>query len=211
MKFPFDFSIKLIFRLVLPGFLLTLGFFPVLKIVLQMNGWLDKGEYAFIALIILFGWAIAICDMRIYMLFEGRRYWPTRLRSFFQEREKKRLERALENVKSTDECIRLEGFFNLRNFPQDDYGNYTSPMPSRLGNLLTAFEEYSYTRYGEDSIFYWPRIWLKIDKDTREEIDNSQALADSTLYASFALLLSGGFWLLYSFVKLAIVILLGNW
>jgi hypothetical protein len=209
MKFPFDFSIKLIFRLVLPGFLLSLGVFPVLRIVLRMNGWLDKGEYAFIILIILLGWAIVICDMRVYMLFEGRRYWPRPLRWFFQKREQKRLERVTKNLDSKDERIKLEAFFELRNFPQDDDGNYVSLMPSRLGNLLTAFEGYSFVRYGQDSIFYWPRIWLRIDKDTREEIDNSQALADSTLYASFALFLAGWLWLLYAFAKLVIVI--GDW
>jgi hypothetical protein len=210
MKFPFDFSIKLIFRLVLPGFLLSLGFFPLLNIVLRMNGWADKGEYAFITLIILLGWAITISDMRIYMLFEGRRYWPLPIRRLSQRLEEWRLERAERDAEDDDDRISTEAYVDLQNFPMTEAGDYTVKAPSRLGNLLKATEDYSKRRHGASSIFYWYRIWLKLDKDTREEIDNSQALADSTLYASFALLLSAGLWLLYLLAKYLIVVVLAN-
>jgi flagellar biosynthesis regulator FlaF len=60
----------------------------------------------------------------------------------------------------------------------------------RLGNLITAFESYSNTRYGIDGVFYWNRIWLKLEKDVRDDIDNHQAMADSTVYASFILFIN---------------------
>jgi hypothetical protein len=42
-----------------------------------------------------------------------------------------------------------------------------------------------------DSVFYWYRIWVSLDKDTREEVDNAQSVVDSALYIVFALLTSG--------------------
>jgi hypothetical protein len=212
MKFPFDFSLKLIFRLVLPGFLLSLGFFPLMNVVLRLNGWESRAEYVFVMLVVLLGWAITISDMRIYMLFEGRRYWPGFLKTFMKGREQKRLARLQVNKGNKDKSISAEAYVDLRNFPMptDAGGEYQVLMPSRLGNLLYAFEGYSRRLYGVDAIFYWPRIWLKLDKETREEIDNSQALADSTLYAAFAFLLAGALWLLYALAKFVIVIALAR-
>jgi hypothetical protein len=202
MKLPFDFGIKLVFRLVIPGFFLCLGLLPLLNIVLDLIGWASRFEYAFVVLLIFAGWLITISDMQIYMLFEGRRYWrPARLQNFFQRREQVRLEKLIENAKSADELISREAYFDLRNFPMNEANDYVAKYPSRLGNLLTAFELYSKRTYGMDSIFYWSRIWLKIDKDTREEIDGSQALADSSTYSSFSLYFSAAAWLSYALLR----------
>lgn len=202
MKLPFDFGIKLIFRLVIPGFFLCLGLIPFLNITLDLIGWTSKFEYAFVVLVIFAGWVITICDMRIYMLFEGRRYWPGPVQAFFRKREQARLAKLIERTKSSDELVSKEAYFDLRNFPMNEADDYVAPYPFRLGNLLTAFEQYSSRTYGIDSIFYWPRIWLKIDKDTREEIDSSQALADSTIYTAFAFYISGLAWLSYALLRL---------
>lgn len=191
MKLPFDFGIKLIFRLLIPGFFLSIGFFPILNTILALVGWTSKFEYVFVILIIFMGWLITISDMGIYMLFEGRRFWPNPLKRFFTEREEKRLAGIKEKLKDTNNQTVAEAYFDIRNFPMNAEGDYIALYPSRLGNLLAAFEGYSLRVYGIDAIFYWGRIWLKIDKDTREEIDNSQALADSTVYTSFALVFTG--------------------
>jgi hypothetical protein len=201
MKLPFEFGIKLIFRLVLPGFLLSLGFLPLLNILLKLNGWSDKAEYAFVILIILLGWFITILDMPIYMLLEGRRFWLPPIRRFFTDRENKRLARIKEATRSSDRRIRLEAIVDRQNFPMDQDGEYEVVLPSRLGNLLSAFEGYAERIYGVNAVFYWYRIWLKLDKDVREEVDNMQALADSTTYSSFVLALSGVLWLLYVLAK----------
>jgi hypothetical protein len=203
MKLPFDFGIKLVFRLVIPGFFLCLGLLPLLNITLEMIGWTSRFEYALITLVIFAGWLITISDMKIYMLFEGRRYWwPARLAAFFRSREQARIDRLIASTRSADELISSEAYFDLRNVPMNDANDYVAKYPSRLGNLLTAFELYSKRTYGIDSIFYWPRIWLKIDKDTREEIDGSQALADSTTYSSFSLYFSAAVWLSYALLRI---------
>jgi hypothetical protein len=179
--------------------------------------------------------------MWVYMLFEGRRCWPTFLRREFIRREKLRLSKlegnalALESKalkrkrrylsrleermptlrKTGDKKLierrhRLdtyiettiqrgtEAYVDLSNFPLEDSGQYYATYPTRLGNLLWAFEGYSKRVYGVDSNFFWWRIWLKLDKDAREEIDNRQALADSCIYTSFAFYSTGLVWFIYA-------------
>jgi hypothetical protein len=236
MKLPFDFGVKLIFRLVLPGFILSLGFLPLLRLVLQLEGWSDKWEYAFVVMVILLGWAIVIADMPIYILMEGRRFWPERIRKFAMERLRKRLDElksitqlsfaptdsetsnkpAAKRQQADDDGDERpdaqkisEAWFDVRNsFQMNDKYEYEVVLPSRLGNVIYAYESHSKRSYGLDSIFYWPRIWLKLDKDLREEIDSNQALADSTVYAAFALYTSALLWLLYAVAKFFVFILL---
>lgn len=206
MKLPVDFGVKLIFRLVVPGFLLSLGFLPLLRLVLQLQGWWDKWEYAFVVMIILLGWAIIIADMPIYILMEGRRFWPALLKNWAMNRLKRKLEILQAKTQDTDPQTVAEAWFALRgSFQMNNDGDYEVVLPSRLGNVIYAFEKYSRRTYGMDAIFYWPRIWLKLDKDTREEIDNNQALVDSSVYAAFALYLSAFLWFLYAVAKLMIV------
>ena len=41
-------------------------------------------------------------------------------------------------------------------------GEPAAEWPTRLGNAIAAFEQYSDNRYGLDAIFYWPRIWINL-------------------------------------------------
>lgn len=244
MKIPFEFGIKLIFRLLFPGIILTLGGMPLILTVVDYGGWTKSLEYVLGFTVVFLGWLVTVSDMPIYMLFEGRRYWPSPLRRFFLWRERRRLsgyrkllrlhetgaldwmEREADRIgkrmsgpereretgprferfeelrrTADDRRARLpEAYFDIRNFPMSppDHEVYEARYPTRLGNLMTAYEEYSTWAYGMDSVFYWYRIWLTIDKDTRDEIDNYQALADSTVYTSFALFCSGLLWLAYA-------------
>src|SRR5262249_15870113 len=158
--------VKLIFRLVIPGFLLSLGFLPLLNTGLELFGWTEFNA-AFVTLIILLGWLITISDMSIYMLVEGRRWWPDWIRRVFFARGEVRLRLLVGNSRSTDEFSQIEAYTDLGGqFPMTDDGDYYVAYPTRLGNLLSAFETYSLRVYGLDSIFYWWRIWLKLDKDT---------------------------------------------
>ena len=50
-------------------------------------------------------------------------------------------------------------------------------------------------------MFYWPRLWVLIDKDYREEVDNAQSVVDSTVYISFAFYLSGVTMLVYACIN----------
>ena len=90
------------------------------------------------------------------------------------------------------------------NFPLNKVtGKSEAKFPTRLGNLITAYETYPRVSYGLDAIFYWPRLWTALDKDLREEIDNQQAIADSSIYTSFALWISAFVCLFYAGVRVA--------
>jgi len=201
MKFPFDFSIKLIFRLLFPGAILAAAMAPAVHAVLHGAGVLIQLQYLYPFEVIGWGWLIVLCDMQIYMLFEGRRYWPRVLHTVFirgQERRKDRLARIV----SADEDD-LEAAYDLGLYPIDDGGKPIVTAPTRLGNILDSFETYPEIKYGLDAIFFWYRLWVVIDKDLREEIDNAQSVVDSALYVAFALYASGLAMFAYAIIGLA--------
>jgi hypothetical protein len=204
MKLPFDFGVKLLFRLLVPGFILSLGLFPLVRFILDSGGWALGREYPFWVTVAVSGWLIDISDMAIYTLYEGRRFWPKHLRNLFLSRETRRLERIKQSIKTSEQQGGLgaaEAYFDARRFPLDEDGTYTVLYPSRLGNLMAAYEDYPYRVYAMDSVFYWYRIWLNMDKDAREEYDNKQALADSTIYVSFASYVVGLLWVIWAIIS----------
>ncbi|MCP4698372.1 MAG: hypothetical protein GY862_16190 [Gammaproteobacteria bacterium] len=189
MKLPFAFNLKLVFRLLLPGFVVALGLYPLLHSLLGvLNIDLAAESLLFIAAL-LCGWLFVVLDMQIYMAFEGRRYWfPLfrRLSVWLELRRLKSLLRDLENPRHAREAS-----VELRRFPMNAAGEFYVPCPTRIGNLITAYEDYPQRVYGMDGVFYWYRLWLLLDNDLREELDNQQALADSTLYTAVALKICG--------------------
>jgi len=215
LKLPFDLGIKLIFRLLIPGFLLTLGLYPILATVKERHNWQISIEYLFIFSVVLTGWLVVTLDQPIYMFLEGRRFWLRPMRTLFLWFERKRLERLLHTEGKTYHLAEIskgaryrhynrrnqETWVELRYFPLNSNGQPEAMYPTRLGNLIDSYESYPNTRYGIDSVFYWYRLSLKLDKDLREEIDTRQALADSSVYGSVALFVSGLFWLFYGFTK----------
>jgi hypothetical protein len=234
MKLPFDLGLKLLFRLLLPGFVLTLGLSPLVFFILDWVSWAESHTYILIIVIVLSGWLLLILDMPIYMLFEGRRFWFDRIRRSFVKREQERLRdlaarsalAKLDLIEANEEALKkltglareqlqdkidnderdyIEANFDIRDFPMNSEGEYYAKFPTRLGNLIHAYENYSTRFYGMDTMFYWPRIWLKLDKDLREEIDNRQAITDSTVYVALASFVGGVLWVFYG------VLLILNW
>jgi hypothetical protein len=222
MKLPFDFGIKLVFRLLAPGLFLTLALLPAVNAVLEFGGWQAQTEYVFVLVVIFAGWLVVVSDMPLYMLFEGRAYWPDRLWRLCVAHEAKRvrdLEAKLSEYEkeasgeSLPDAHRkraernvVETYVKLRSYPlaRDGEGetrgpraNYVSRLPTRLGNILEAYEENPDRLYGMPSVFYWWRVWMTLDKDLREEIDGQQAMADSTVYISFAFFFNGLAWAFY--------------
>lgn len=200
MKFPFEFSTKLIFRLILPGAVLAAAFVPLVHWALHFWGFPVKIEYAFPLEVLAWGWLVILSDMRIYMLFEGRRYWHRCVREAFVASERRRLAKLVGVVEYGRPTKRDKGEVELdySQFPFNDKGDPTAYYPTRLGNLLMCYENYPSLKYGIDGVFYWYRLWLMLDKDTREELDNAQALADSAVYVVFALYVSGVMMFIYA-------------
>ncbi len=142
MKLPFTLGIKFVYRILLPGFVLALGLLPVSRTALDFNNSVISLEYVFILEMLLLGWLFVLLDMPVYMAFEGRR-WPGPLRRLFTSVEQRRLDGIMKEVESDDIQRSREASVEARRFPLDDKtGRPVAKFPTRLGNLLTAFEEY---------------------------------------------------------------------
>jgi hypothetical protein len=215
MKLPFDLGVKLVFRLLVPGFFVMLGVRPILLTLLDASGARDYHDLGCMLAVLVFGWVVTLADMPIYMLFEGRRFWPQRLWLRGVRSEEARLDRwrrserwNYEQWKAHHSEIHLrryqEASVELRRFPIDESnGEYVAVFPTRFGNAVTAFEQYPKTRYGADAMFYLARIWLALDKDTKDELDTQQAVADSALYSCVALVVTGGLWAIFGVLRVA--------
>ncbi len=195
MKFPFDFSITLVFRLVFPGIVLATATLPFFLGFFGWVGLLGDGKITVTVLVpitaVIFGWLIVLCDAPIYMFLEGRAYLPAWILFLMQKCQARRLERIRSRyAKFTKEGkTRRASEVNAKklDYPIDKKtGEFYAGMPTRLGNLLYAYETYTNTAYKLDSIFYWSRLWLALDKDLRGAIDETQAMADSAVYVCFA-------------------------
>lgn len=190
MKFPFDFNVTLVFRLVLPGLVLAIALTPLMDGLATLLGQKFAPATALPIAAIVLGWLVVLLDSPIYMAFEGRRFWPSRLRALGHRNEKARLARILaQEAKGGDGAI--EWSLKTLDFPLSKNGEREAVYPTRLGNLLAAFERYPTIVYGIDGVFFWYRIWPQLDKDLRAEIDQAQAIADSGLYVSACLVASG--------------------
>jgi uncharacterized Zn-finger protein len=214
MKLPFTLSVRFVFRLLLPGLVFSLAILPlVLRAGAAVGVALDP-ESALVLLAFALGWLVIVADMPIYMLFEGRRFWPAPLFEIgvgVQRRRLERLdrqiaeawaeagkhERAGDGAKREQALQRYrEASIKRREYPlvledattldQAKVG-YRAQWPTRLGNVIAAYESYPDRAYGLNASLFWPRLWIKLDKDNREELDNQQAVADSALYVTFAL------------------------
>jgi len=142
VKFAFDFSIKLIFRLIFPGMVLAAAMVPAGDALLNGIGVPLKVAYSYPFQVVAWGWLIAVCDMRIYMLFEGRRYWPYPIRwclKKFQQIRLNGLLNVISNPKADSRRI-TEARVEYAQYPVSDYGDPYVAFPTRLGNLIEAYE-----------------------------------------------------------------------
>jgi hypothetical protein len=202
MKFPFDFSISLVFRLIFPGMVLAIALMPLCKGWLMWLGHPIDAKVLAPVLAVLLGWLIILADQPIYLLFEGRIGWfiPC-LKRIFVAWEARRLASAIAKAGELADANNPDGLeyeIETLDFPIGKDGQPYSAFPTRLGNLMTSFETYSKVAYGIDSVFYWYRLWVVLDKDLKAALDEIQAVADGALYVSFALYCSCGIFALYA-------------
>jgi hypothetical protein len=99
----------------------------------KFHPYLIFDEIAFVIVVVLLEWVVVVCDMRIYMLFEGRHGWPKRLLTFWHECQEKRLNRIQEILQNSNPASNeyLEASVELRTFPVDEDGDYKVIYPSQ--------------------------------------------------------------------------------
>jgi hypothetical protein len=205
---------------VFPGAVLTAVFWRFIVAVLALLHVGMPTTYLIPIAIFILGWSFVVMDMPIYMAFEGRRYWPDILWKFGLRRQRARLLRIHVAMRYNDvqrssnrrfgpavtnaNRIYLENAIQLSDFPLvPQIAIYRPLWPTQIGNIIAEFEQYPRIKYGLDAVFFWPRIWISIDRDLREEIDNQQAHADGLLYLSLAFAIAVPIMVIYALIDLA--------
>jgi hypothetical protein len=98
-------------------------------------------------------------------IWEG--YWPKNVRRLGIRLERRR-------YRLLDDADPWESTRKVLEFPSqvDDF------LPTRLGNVLLAAENYSRERYGLDSVFFWPRQYLLLPNEVRVIVDDARRAID---------------------------------
>ena len=175
------------------------------------------------ALLLLTASSAAITWLQLPVLRLAEGYWPWRFRQWrfdlarhVKERLRLKEERwqaladkpeAQRSAEEQDEYARLDA--ELSGYPVDP----RRLMPTRLGNLLRAAEEYPRVRYGLPISVSWPRLWLILSEETQSTL----AEAREGLNAATRLLIWGVlfvFWVVWAWWVIpaaAAVILAAYW
>jgi len=198
-------------RVVLPGALATVLIYPFtsLRTDLLSAAFTDIWRELLLVVVAIFliGALISALSGKIYKIFEGRLLWSQFLFDWlqaFQASRVRALTKSAEKAKTEKRTLRYDEIWaRLRMYPLDEKGNPYASHPTLLGNILAAYEAYPETRYGMDSVFYWPRLWLELDKDKKTEIDGAWSVADGFLHLSAAGFLGGMLWIITALINLA--------
>ena len=170
MKLPVSFGSRLFYRVVLPGSIVAAPAMMQYGQNLEFNGSALQGPVVFVAAVLLIGWIFLLLDRPIYMILEGRRYWPASVWRLGVSLERRRLLRLLQTMRRHDknrasvQCQRknasefdriyYESSAKLSEFPLDPVTLMPAAIwPTRLGNLMAAYEQYPQLKYGLDGVF----------------------------------------------------------
>src|SRR5712691_2148238 len=193
VKFP------VLMRIVFPGTLAALCIYPFI------HGWTahvppmsflssEWGPLIFaLGAIYILGTLVSGLRGLTYRVYSDRLLWPPWLYGKLCAVQKSRVQRLLdEQERLPEHTPRYAQIWKvLRLYPMNDKGHSYASHPTLLGNIIAAYEKYPLTRYGMVSVFYWPRLWLLLEKEKKEEIDASWSLADGLLSLSAVAVVSG--------------------
>jgi hypothetical protein len=203
-KFLPGVNFPILLNAILPGAMAAVAFFPrvaasipaIFSLEIEKI-WPKLVLYA--VLVVALGGLVSSLNSEFYKIYEGRTFWPGWLKQWAIAQQQKRVDRlyakadATKGVKEKEQAYN-ETWYKLRVYPINTDGRRYANYPTLMGNILFGYEDYPKDRYGMDSIFYWPRLWLTISKDNREEISKSWSVADGLLNLSAVSLIAGAIW-----------------
>lgn len=197
MKALFSFGFSFFLRAIIPGVVGVFALSPLFCTIgfkLGINLSSSKTFLFNIGLLITvlalsIGFLLVFLDDIIYKIFEGLIFYPKFIRKWLTNRLNKKIKRKSQKAQRTDDEIEKKKLWRwLIMFPLKEEIEKTETeavLPTKLGNILYSYESYPKSRYGIDAIFFWHRIWLAVDKETRKEINTIWSEADSVTYISF--------------------------
>ncbi len=207
-----NFGLSFFYRVAIPGAVITAVLAPLIAVIygpVDLSGL--SGQLGAAAIGAFIGLIVSTLDDLIYRAYEGRLGWPDRLHTYFTRRLQRRVDGLLGaavNAKASGDVRKYnEIWAELRRFPVDDDDVPRAVAPTVLGNVLAGYEEYPWRRYGMDSVFYWPRLWLTLRKDVRDEIDEAWAPADALTYIAGGLVACGLIYLVAGVLAVAFALI----
>lgn len=199
-----------VMRVFLPGALAFAILFPFIPFPAELMTGQFNAIWRPLALLVSL-WVIALGALisaltgEIYKVYEGRILWPKRLFVSCKARQQRLVKKLLEMDETAkaakDDSRRAEVWYRLRRFPSNDQGARYASHPTLLGNILAEYEGYPKSRYGMDSVFFWPRIWLAMDKEKKKEVDASWSVAAGFLNLSAVSFGGGILWLVIAALR----------
>ncbi len=149
---------------------------------LTPQGWALYVGLPLMALVLVSAQLMRLTEERWLRLLEGYD-WPRALHGLRrwlllrQQRKQEAVRRELQALGSQVQEALREGRLDLplaERYARLDTLRYTFPqgfvLPTRLGNLLRAAEEYAEHRYGLNAVLVWPRLWLLLLQEVRETL-----------------------------------------
>ncbi len=103
-------------------------------------------------------------------------------------------------IPETDEFEKLDVWQAARDFPE----RLDLVLPTRLGNVMRAYERYSAVVYGIEAIAIWPRLSMIIPAEARESIREAEAFfyfSINMLFIGIITIVTSGIMLINAFYR----------
>lgn len=129
-------------------------------------------------------WPFPLTIIQVVLVHFLRKKLESDLKRKYQIAEKLKNEKSLSKNKkslSKNEKRKLEDEYDcldkrISTLPAPD-----RLLPTRLGNILRAAEDYAYSRYGLHTFIVWQRLWLLIPEETKKEIREARQKLDQPI------------------------------
>lgn len=201
MKLADAFGKAQLSRVILPGFIVSVGLHPHVASLFntslgQLYGL--SSSVLFIIEIGFFGLILSSLSTLIFYILEGFHWpWLTQGLKSLNRRRLARIEKDIKDVKKRikkvkkDEKDRLQDRLDLLEMSRDDYpldenGQAFVERPTRLTNLIASYELYPESRYEVDGTFFWYHILSFSEDSARAEFHEKVREAESLVLMSAA-------------------------
>lgn len=145
---------------------------------------LQNGNFSFQLLVILgtllltlvLAYLLQVFSHSFVQFWEG--YWPKSLWNLYKNNVSKVNKKwdKLKEERTNAAVNKLDSYPFLQEKLFYEYPTKEKRLlPTQLGNVLRAAEDYAETTYGMNVVFWWPRLWLILPQDVKQQVDDSLA------------------------------------